>query len=228
MTSDSLAREPKTAAGAASSHGATVVRLASARQSNRRRQILQATLRLVRRHGTTITTAQIAAESKCSKETLYSWFGSRDGIFTALVDAQAEAMAQALEAGFANADGSLEDRLRHNAAVLLDIMTGDAVIVINRIAMASASSRASALGERVVEGWRESVVRPFIDLFEEGSRAGLLTIYDPQEAFDTLSGLVIGDRQRQLLLGAGTRPNARAMVSIANKAIQRWLVLYRS
>ena len=228
MTSDSLAREPKTARASAPPAKGTVVRLPTARQSTRRRQILQATLRLVRKHGTGITTAQIAAESRCSKETLYSWFGSRDGIFAALVDAQAEAMAEALQAGFGNAEGSLEDRLRHNAAVLLDIMTGDADIVINRIAMAGASSGASALGEKVMAGWKASVVRPFIDLFEEGSRAGGLTIYDSQEAFDTLSGLVIGDRQRQLLLGAGTRPGARAMVSIANKAIQRWLVLYRS
>ena len=228
MTVESLARPAKSGARQRPAPAARSQQTPNARQTVRRRQILQATLRLVRREGTGVTTAQIAAESRCSKETLYAWFGSREGIFAALVEAQAEAMAEALAAGFAKAEGTLENRIRHNATVLLDIMTGDAVLVVNRIAMSQATAHAAPLGERVLAGWREAVAKPFHALFEEGNAAGTLTVYDTREAFDTLAGLLVGDRQRQLLLGAAERPGAKGMASIASKAVQRWLLLYRA
>ena len=225
MLDDSLVRPSGQSEQAAPQAGAAA---AAARQAARRRQILQATLKLVRRHGTGITTAQIAAESRCSKETLYAWFGSREGIFEALVDAQADAMAEALRAGFAKAEGPLDARLKQNATVLLDIMTGDAVVVVNRIAMAGVSGSDATLGEKVMAGWRQACVAPFKALFEEGNSKGTLAVYDTQEAFDILAGLLLGDRQRQLLLGAAQRPGAKAMASIAAKAVQRWLILYRA
>lgn len=197
------------------------------RQDQRRRQILAATLRLIRRHGTDITTAQIAAEAHCSKETLYNWFGDRDGIMMALVREQANAMGSALQAGMAGAQGSLEDRLKQICVFLLDMMTGDATLAVNRLAMAQACTDRSDLGQEVLSDWNEQVVAPFFALFEEGNRAGILAVHSPPEAFDNLVGLLVGDRQRQLLLGADVRPDPSSMASMASKAVQRWLILYR-
>lgn len=195
--------------------------------SARRRQILSATLQLLRRHGSGITTAQIAAKAHCSKETLYNWFGDRDGIMMALVNEQAIAMGAVLAAGFTDARGSLDARLKAYATLLLDIMTGDAVIVVNRIAMAQACSDSSKLGAAVLANWQEQVARPFLALFQEGNANGELAVHSAEEAFENLLGLLIGDRQRRLLLGDNARPDSVAMASIANKAVQRWLILYR-
>ncbi len=197
------------------------------RREIRERQILAATMRLVRTHGTTITTAQIAGAAKCSKETLYGWFEDRDGIMLALVREQARAMGIFLEHSFAEVEGKLEDRLRAAAALLLDIMTGDAVIVVNRIAMAQACKTASQLGQAVLENWHEQVERPFYRLFQEGTKAGRLVVHSDDEAFQALLGLLVGDRQRRILLGANERPNPTDMLAIADKAVQRWLILYR-
>ena len=193
----------------------------------RRRQILGATLRLLRRHGTAITTAQIAAEAHCSKETLYSWFGDRDGIMMALVHEQARSVGDLLSSEFAQAEGSLEARLKHYCTLLLDIMTGDAVIVVNRIAMAEACSDNSSLGAAVLADWNEQIAVPFLTLFQEGNARGELAIHSAEEAFENLVGLLIGDRQRKLLLGDKKRPESAAMAAIAAKAVQRWLILYR-
>ncbi|MEE9374869.1 MAG: TetR/AcrR family transcriptional regulator [Rhizobiaceae bacterium] len=198
-----------------------------AKHNKRRRQILGATLRLLRRHGADITTAQIAEEAHCSKETLYNWFGDRDGIMLALVAEQARGMNEVLNSGFQNAEGNLEARLKAHCTLLLDILTGEAVLVVNRVAMAQACADHSSLGTAVLADWNEQVAKPFINLFQEGNEAGEFAIHSADEALENLIGLLVGDRQRRLLLGEiGARPNAEAMAAIAAKAVQRWMMLY--
>lgn len=200
----------------------------SERQTARRRQILGATLRLLRREGSGITTAQIAAEANCSKETLYNWFGDRDGIFHALAEEQAAAMGAALGRSFgAASEGAFEDRLTAYCTALLDILTGEAVIAVNRVAMAQACAARSELGEFVLENWHEQVVVPFLDLFEEGAGAKAIEVENPEDAFNILTGLLVGDSQRRLLLGETTRPDGALMARIAAKAVDRWLILHK-
>ncbi len=197
------------------------------KQNKRRRQILGATLRLLRRHGADITTAQIADEAHCSKETLYNWFGDRDGIMLALAAEQANGMSAALTKGFAKAEGSLEERLKTTCTLLLDIMTGEAVLAITRTAMAEACADKSNLGTAVLAEWNAQVAAPFLALFQEGNDAEELAVHNGDEAFENLVGLLVGDRQRKLLLGdAGARPDADVMGAVAAKAVQRWMVLY--
>ena len=198
------------------------------KHDKRRRQILGATLRLLRRHGAGITTAQIAAEASCSKETLYNWFGDRDGIMMALVKEQARGMNQALDFGIKTEAGNLETRLKAHCTQLLDIMTGDAVLVVNRVAMAETCSDKSVLGTAVLADWHNQVAEPFYRLFQQGNENGELAIHSEEDAFENLIGLLVGDRQRQLLLGRDARPSQSDMPAIAGKAVQRWLLLYRS
>ena len=199
----------------------------AARTGARRLQILRATLRLLRRHGAAITTAQIAAEAHCSKETLYNWFGDRDGIMLALVHEQATGMRDAMAERFASVQGNLEARMSSCATLLLDIMTGDAALAVNRVAMAQACSENAELGRAVMADWKEQVAEPFIELFQEGNESGELAVHSPMEAFENLVGLLMGDRQRQLLLGEDVRPEPATMKAVATKAVQRWLILYR-
>lgn len=198
------------------------------KQSKRRREMLSATLRLLRKHGAGITTAQIAQEAHCSKETLYNWFGDRDGILMALVKEQTASMNLVLAASFQKEEGALEARLKKAATLLLDLLTGDAALAVNRIAMAQACRENSELGQTLLEEWRVQVAEPFMALFQEGNRSGEFAVHSPDEAFENFVGLLIGDRQRKLLLGADTRPSPAGMSAVAAKAVDRWLILYRT
>ncbi len=198
----------------------------SVRQSARRLQILRATMRLLRQHGAGITTAQIAAEASCSKETLYSWFGDRDGILLALAREQARGMFLAMADRFESVEGDLPARLRSVATLLLDIMTGDAAIAVNRVAMAHACSDDSTLGRAVMSDWNSQVVEPFVRLLREGNEAGELAIGDFDEAFNGFIGLLVGDRQRRLLLGDDVRPQPAEMSAIASRAVDQFFALY--
>ena len=197
------------------------------KQDKRRREILRATLRLLRNHGTGITTAQIAADAHCSKETLYAWFGDRDGIFQALVEQQSRGMNAALGRQLRRAQGGdLRERLIRSGAALLDILTGDAAITVNRLAMAEACRERAGLGIATLDDWQTQVVTPFLELFDEGVAQDQLTIDDPQEVFEVFMGLLLGDRQRRLLLGEDARPHADAMEMIAQEAVERWLMIF--
>ena len=88
----------------------------------RRLQILRATFAAV-----TASWVGNYNGADCSKETLYNWFGDRDG------------MHQAMAARLASAQGNLETRLVSCATLLLDIMIGDAALAVNRAAIAQAS-----------------------------------------------------------------------------------------
>ncbi len=199
------------------------------KRAKRRRQILAATLRLVRQHGTGISTAQIAAEANCSKETLYNWFSDRDGIFAALVAEQAETMGAALDTAVKalgkTGQTSFEVRLLHHAIALLDIMTGDAVVAVNRIAMSQTCAEKDELGEAVLAAWDTQIMARFEALFAEGVREGCIAKYDARLQFDGLLGLLLGDRQRRMLLGEDARPKGQEMHNIADNAVRYWLLL---
>lgn len=201
--------------------------IAEKRRAKRRREILAATLRGVRHHGPLVSTAQIAALAKCSKETIYGWFGDRDGLMRTLVEEQALAMAALLEAQQPALGETLTTQLRKQAVVLLDIMTGDAHLAVHQIAISQDGQKGPRdLGKAVMEQWYSQIVARFSALMQRGVRDGVLVAYSPSEAFEDLVGLLIGDRQRQLLLGINARPPADQMEAVAGKAVQRWLVLY--
>ena len=135
-------------------------------------------------------------------------------------------MNAALTAGFRAATGSFAEKLRTYSTLLLDILTGDAVISVNRIAMSQTCLDSAKFGNAVLANWQEQVRAPFLKLLSEGRGAGEFEIEDVDDAFDTLVGLLIGDRQRRLLLGENARPSSADMTRIADRAVDRFMELF--
>ena len=78
------------------------------------------------------------------------------------------ACARRWKGGFNSLDGDIESRLKSSAALLLDIMTGDAAIAVNRVAMAQACQESSQLGQAVLADWTEQVAQPFTSPVPDG------------------------------------------------------------
>ncbi|TIQ01478.1 MAG: TetR/AcrR family transcriptional regulator, partial [Mesorhizobium sp.] len=57
--------------------------------TERQKAVLDAALRLLVEEGDQLTMTAVARRASCSKETLYKWFGDRDGLLTAIVQWQA-------------------------------------------------------------------------------------------------------------------------------------------
>ncbi|MBN8849233.1 MAG: TetR/AcrR family transcriptional regulator, partial [Sphingomonas sp.] len=92
------------------------------RPTERQKQVLDAALSLLVEAGAGMTMTGLARRASCSKETLYKWFGDRDGLLTATVQWQAAKVRMApLERGRVDA-ASLASTLERFAADWLTVI----------------------------------------------------------------------------------------------------------
>ena len=145
------------------------------------------------------TTLKIASQANCSKETLYNWFGDREGLFTAMVEAQTDVMLDGLAKSISRHNDATTKFANYCAAVL-DFLTGEAVVLVNRAVISEIGhgfeSARHALGER-----REAMKAIGVELLNAMEQENKLHIGDIDEVYSTLLGLLISDRQIRVLMG---------------------------
>ena len=191
----------------------------------RRREILSATLKILRSHGVTgASTLKIAGQAGCSKETIYNWFGDREGLFCALLEAQTQVMLEALSKTISTATDT-EMKLQNFCAATLDLLTGDAVVLVNRAIlpqMGHGFEKAFlTLNER-----RVAMKGLGVQLLEAMQGEGLLHMANSDSVYDDLFGMVIGERQIRVLMGdEDARPNGARMNEIAAHAVAQLKIL---
>jgi AcrR family transcriptional regulator len=109
-----------------------------------RELVLDATFELLVERGYQGTTmASVAERAGSSKETLYAWFGSKQGLFAALIRRQAEAANQAVAAALdgGGADPDPAATLTAFATNLLKLLLGERSVALNRAAVADLGGR---------------------------------------------------------------------------------------
>jgi AcrR family transcriptional regulator len=176
--------------------------------------------------GDKLTMNAVARRASCSKETLYKWFGDRDGLLTATVRWQA-ARVRAGEYDRQTLDiATLHDSLRDFAANWLTVISGPTSIALNRLAISHAASRKSNLGAIVLANGRIAIGERLRPLLEAGREAGLLDFEDAETAFRTFFGLVGRDVQIRLLLGDRMALSKGEIARDAARATDQFLALY--
>lgn len=194
--------------------------------SDRQQAVLDAALELLVENGDAVTMAAVARRASCSKETLYKWFGDRDGLLTATVRWQA-AKVHVTPFDEATLDGaSLRSRLTEYAANWLRVITGHRSIALNRVAIAHAGSGRSALGSIVLANGRFALGKRMLPVLEAGRARGLLSFDDAEDAFRTLFGLIARDIQIRLLLGDRVEMTDADCQGEAARATRQFLALY--
>jgi AcrR family transcriptional regulator len=197
-----------------------------------REVVLDATFELLVERGYQGTTmAAVAQRAGSSKETLYAWFGSKQGLFTALIRRQAEAANQAVAAALdsGGADPDPAATLTAFAANLLKLLLGERSVALNRAAIADLGGRepGGELAAVLLAQGRHRTGPIVEDYLARLAAAGHLRIDDPAEAFQLLYGLVIQDLQIRVLLGEPP-PRPGALAEQARVAVGRFLTLTAS
>ena len=85
----------------------------------------------------------IAKAAKASNETLYRWYGSKVGLFEAMVRDNAAETKDRLEAAL-HSQADPYETLRTVAPVLLGMLVGDRAVLLNRAAAADPSNELGA------------------------------------------------------------------------------------
>ena len=192
----------------------------------RQRDVLDAVLDLLVEGGDALTMTAVARRASCSKETLYKWFGDRDGLLTATVRWQASKVRAGTYDRAKLDAAALRTSLESFAANWLRVISSKTSIALNRVAVSHAASGKSNLGQIVLANGRFAIGERLKPLLEAARETGLVEFDDAETAFRTFFGLVGRDVQIRLLLGDTLAPSEVQIARDARRATQQFLTLY--
>jgi AcrR family transcriptional regulator len=217
-------------------HSGTIVKVASVEEAGpgqrrgrlpdreraaRRAAVLDAAFAELLEHGAALTMAGVAARAGASKETLYSWFGSREGMLAALRDHQGAGTVARMASMFEDLEAPMEEALGRFAVGLLGTLTSESSVVLNRAAMSS-----PALAELLLAQGRYAVGPVVEEYLARQTAAGRLAVDDPADAFRLLYGMIVRDSQILALLGEPP-PGPERLAAQAASAVTDFLTLVR-
>lgn len=140
----------------------------------------------------------VAKRAKASNETLYNWYGNKQGLFRSLVETNAGEVKSLLQNDLAQhrpPDATLEAL----GPLLLGLLVSDKAITLNRAAAADPSGE---LAEQLTQAGRETVAPLIADVFGKARDASILTFDDAAQAVGLYLDLLVGDLQIRRVLGA--------------------------
>ena len=194
--------------------------------SKRQQEVLSAVLDLMVGGGGALTMERVARSASCSKETLYKWFGDRQGLLTATVQWQASKVRISPVDGNALDEATLREALISFARDWLAVLTSDVSIALNRMAISHAGSASSDLGSIVLQNGPFAMRRRLLPVLEAGRDAEHLEFADGAEAFSCFFGLVVRDFQIRVLLGEDVSLSEAQIAREAEAATKQFFALY--
>ncbi|MFJ2551337.1 TetR/AcrR family transcriptional regulator [Microbacterium sp. NPDC087591] len=185
----------------------------------RRAFVLDATFAELVDHGyQNLTMTAVARRAGASKETLYSWFGNKQGLIAALVhDQAADTEARLIEVLDESAD--VREVLTHFATRLLVLLTGDRSVALNRAAMTDPE-----LASLLLREGRHRTGLLVEHYLAQAHARGELRAPRPDESFELLYGLIVRDTQIRVLLGEPAPPRD-ALERRAVAAVRQFLAV---
>lgn len=192
--------------------------------SAREQEVLSVVLDLMVEEGDGFSMASVARRAACSKETLYRWYGDRDGLLTATVQWQASKVVMPKLDDANLTLQAFSDTLNEFAFSWLTVLSGDVSIALNRLAVSHAGNNKSSLGRIVLENGPYAMRSRLLPIFLKGQKAGLIEVRG-DEAFRLFFGLVIADVQIRALLGDEKKPTKNDIKEFAQSAVEQFLTL---
>lgn len=165
----------------------------------RRDRIEAAALELLAQKGYLATSMlSVAKRAKASNETLYNWYGNKQGLFRSLVEANAGEVKALLENDLAQ-ERPPEATLKALGPLLLGLLISDKAITLNRAAAADPSGE---LARELTQAGRNTVAPLIANVFVKARNVGILDFDDAAAAVGLYLDLLVGDLQIRRMLGA--------------------------
>ena len=157
----------------------------------------------------------IARQAKASNETLYNWYGDKQGLFQALVTRNAEEVKSHLESEL-ESDNDALSILGTLGPKLLKLLTGDRSVALNRAAAADSTGE---LGATLSKAGREAVFPLLEQVLKRAKNEGQLHFDHAGEAVGLYLDLLIGDQQIRRVIGRLPAPTGAALDDRAARAV---------
>lgn len=187
-------------------------------KSARREQIIEAAYAVLAEKGYGGTSMlAVAKRANASNETLYNWFGSKQGLFTAMVEQNAAAAAAILKDHLAGGS-DFSAAFARLGPTLLRLVTSERAVALNRAAAADASET-GVLGATIASSGRDHIVPLIEELFERAEDVRLPAGFTPQEAADLYVSVLIGDVQIRRVIGVKPELDEAEVAARAKRAV---------
>ena len=158
----------------------------------------------------------IAKQARASNETLYNWYGDKQGLFQALVTRNAEEVKEHLETEL-ETDHDAISILGTIGPKLLNLLTGDRAVALNRAAAADSSGE---LGATLSKAGREAVFPLLERVLLRARDEGTLIFDDTGEAVALYLDLLIGDQQIRRVIGRLPQPSKTFCQARSERAVR--------
>ncbi|WP_162652593.1 TetR/AcrR family transcriptional regulator [Lentilitoribacter sp. Alg239-R112] len=195
----------------------------------RQKEVLENALDLlVSGGGKALTTANIARASNCSKESLYKWFGDRNGLLAAMMTVQGSKVGAVLNNDVFKSTAAFKEYLVRFATELLTVLSGEISLALNRLAIGQASDEASQLGPLLMKNGRGLIEARAHAFLNSAKDKGFLKFAKVDETYRVLYGLIVSDFHVRLLLGDNNNMSADEIENTANQAVEQFYKLFGS
>ena len=193
----------------------------------RQNAVLECALQLLVAGGErALTTAGLARAANCSKESLYKWFGDRDGLLAAMITYQASKVRTPGPRESMPTPDDFSRSLTVFAEDLIGVLSGEVSLALNRLAIGQADRDGARLGQLLRGHGRLPIELRARVLIETGRRHGHLYYVDVAEVYETLYGLIVRDLHVRYLLGEAPEARAEVIEARARLSIDQFFRLY--
>jgi len=194
----------------------------------REQRITEAAYELLAENGYRATSMlNIAKRAKASNETLYRWYGNKQGLFKGLVEANAAHVAGLLEAALEEGKDPTQT-LAQVGPLLIELVTSEKAVALNRAAAADATET-GMLGQALAQAGRERIAPLIVRLLDQAIVTKVIHLSNGQQvgdAADIYISLLIGDLQVRRVTGAIEQITPKQISERAARALQNFLRLY--
>ena len=182
--------------------------------------ILDAAKRVFLREGYSASMDLVAAEAGVSKQTVYNHFGSKEGLFRAIVDHASGELLDALGDGDARADPAAT--LEAVARRFLSMLLAPSHLALHRMLVAEAP-RFPDLAREIYLGGPAHAARELAHYLAQESRKGTLAVADPALAAEQFFGALCGHLHLRALLSPRDAPGEAEIERAITHAVRSFL-----
>ncbi|WP_343715734.1 TetR/AcrR family transcriptional regulator [Inquilinus sp.] len=190
------------------------------RGRKKREAILDAGVKVFMAEGYAASMDRVAAEAGVAKQTLYSHFGSKEGLFHALFDRYKQQSLRGLDPA-----GDLADELATFGEHMLRRIFDPEILGVQRLMIAQAGAFPE-LARIVYEAGPGRARLKLVEFLRARIEAGAIEPADPVEAADDLFALLQGSRRQRILFGVEAAPDPAELRGIAERAVTIFLRAY--
>lgn len=166
----------------------------------------------------------IAKRANASNETLYNWYGNKQGLFRTLVESNAREATELLRRAIEE-DAEPVEALEALGPVLLALVTGERAIMLNRAAAGDVSDTGT-LGQSIAAAGRDTIAPLVRNLLRRAQESNQIECNDIGQAADTYFALLIGDLQIRRAIGVLPPLTQAEIADRAERAFKQFVKLF--